>query len=143
MLEIDGSRLTLADVLKVARFGESVRLSDAGFQAIQTSRQNLEAIMATDRPVYGINTGFGIFSDRRIAWEDSAALSRNLILSHAVGTGPALARRNCTRGHAGAGQYAGQRLLWRAGGDCPNSAGHAQRRHNAGGALAGLAGFVR
>src|SRR5512139_855933 len=89
MLEIDGSRLTLADVVNVARYGEKVRLSQDGIQAIEKSRANLDAIVATGDPVYGMNTGFGIFADRRIPGEDSAALSRNLILSHAVGTGPA------------------------------------------------------
>jgi histidine ammonia-lyase len=90
MLQIDGSRLTLADVVNVARYGERVMISADGLQAIETSRRNLEAVVATDRPVYGINTGFGIFADRRIPRTDSATLSRNLILSHAVGTGPAL-----------------------------------------------------
>jgi histidine ammonia-lyase len=90
MVEIDGSRLTLTDVVNVARYGEKVTLSSAGYEAIQVSRHNLETIVATDRPVYGINTGFGIFADRRIPREDSATLSRNLILSHAVGTGPEL-----------------------------------------------------
>jgi histidine ammonia-lyase len=42
-------------------------------------------------PVYGINTGFGIFAEQRIPNSDSAKLSRNLILSHAVGTGEPLA----------------------------------------------------
>ncbi len=90
MLEIDGSSLTIADVVNVARHGEKVTLSAAAYQAVQECRRNLEAIVATGQPVYGINTGFGIFADRRIPRADSAALSRNLILSHAVGTGPAL-----------------------------------------------------
>lgn len=90
MLQIDGFGLSLLDVLKVARHNEEVSISDEGYQAIQSSHHNLEMIMATDRPIYGINTGFGIFADRRIPRMDSALLSRNLILSHAVGTGPAL-----------------------------------------------------
>lgn len=89
-LEIDGSHLTLVDVVNVARYGEKVKLSTAGYEAVEASRHNLDTIVATDRPVYGINTGFGIFADRRIPRFDSATLSRNLILSHAVGTGPAL-----------------------------------------------------
>jgi histidine ammonia-lyase len=44
-------------------------------------------MVASGAPVYGINTGFGIFADQRIPPADSARLSRNLILSHAVGTG--------------------------------------------------------
>src|SRR6266498_2169841 len=90
MLEIDGAHLTLVDIVNVARFGEKVTLSTAGYQAVQASRHYLDTIVATDRPVYGINTGFGIFADQRIPRVDSATLSRNLILSHAVGTGPAL-----------------------------------------------------
>lgn len=90
MLEIDGSRLTLQDVVRVARENEPVKLSSAGYETIQASRRRLESIVATDRPVYGINTGFGIFADQRIPRSDSATLSRNLILSHAVGTGPSL-----------------------------------------------------
>jgi histidine ammonia-lyase len=67
-------------------------ISDRGRQQIVDSRRRLESIMTTGRPVYGINTGFGIFADQSIPSDESAALSRNLILSHAVGTGPALAK---------------------------------------------------
>lgn len=112
MIEIDGHQLTLEEVVRVARMGEAVGISSAGRQNIERSRQWLEAILAIDRPVYGINTGFGIFADRRIPSRDSARLSRNLILSHAVGTGdplPAevtraamLVRANTlTKGHSG------------------------------------------
>jgi len=90
MIQIDGSRLSLADVTNIARYGERVELSEEGRQAVQTSRHNLDTIVATDKPVYGINTGFGIFSDQRIPRADSATLSRNLIVSHSVGPGPAL-----------------------------------------------------
>jgi histidine ammonia-lyase len=91
MVFIDGSTLALEDIVKVARYGETAGLSDEGRNAIENSRKNLDTIIATGRPVYGINTGFGIFSDQRIPNDESAVLSRNLILSHAVGTGPALA----------------------------------------------------
>ncbi len=67
-----------------------VEISPLGLENIERSRGWLESVLATDRPVYGINTGFGIFADRRISIKDSNQLSRNLILSHAVGTGPAL-----------------------------------------------------
>lgn len=90
MIEIDGHHLTLEQVMQIAREGEPVRLSDKGRAAILESRACLDAILETGRPVYGINTGFGIFADRRIRPDESAQLSRNLILSHAIGTGPAL-----------------------------------------------------
>ncbi len=90
MIEIDGHHLTLEQLVRVARNNEIVSVSEAGKQNIFQSRRWLEAILATDRPVYGINTGFGIFADRRIPSSDSSQLSRNLILSHAVGTGEPL-----------------------------------------------------
>ena len=92
MITIDGNNLSLSEVVQVARHGERVELGAEGRQAIRACRESLETIVSTDRPVYGINTGFGIFADRRIPIADWAALSRNLILSHAVGTGPALAQ---------------------------------------------------
>jgi histidine ammonia-lyase len=90
MVHIEGDHLTLENVAQVARFGEQVILSEKGIQSIRLSRKTLESILATQRPVYGINTGFGIFAEQRIPSEDSARLSRNLILSHAVGFGPDL-----------------------------------------------------
>lgn len=90
MLELDGHHLSLQDIVHVAREGECVGLSTAGLESVLASRKNLETILDSGKAVYGINTGFGIFADRRIPTEDSARLSRNLILSHAVGTGPAM-----------------------------------------------------
>ncbi len=88
MIEIDGHSLTIEAVVQVARGGESVGLNRAGVENIQRGRDCLERILASGKPVYGINTGFGVFADRSIPAEQSAQLSRNLILSHAVGTGP-------------------------------------------------------
>jgi histidine ammonia-lyase len=44
-------------------------------------------LIARGEPVYGLNTGFGVFADRHISAEDTQRLQRNLILSHAVGVG--------------------------------------------------------
>lgn len=90
MIEIDGNHLSLAEIARVARAGEKVTISPDAKAAIRASRQRLDEIVETDRPVYGINTGFGIFADKRIPRRESATLSRNLILSHAVGTGAPL-----------------------------------------------------
>jgi len=89
MIEIDGHHLSIQNVLDAARSGAIVIISQDGLENIDRARAWLEQVLETDRPVYGINTGFGIFADRRISLADSARLNRNLILSHAVGTGPA------------------------------------------------------
>ncbi len=88
MIELDGNCLTLEEVRSVAQRNEPVQLSEAGRSQISESHQRLAQIIRSGAPVYGINTGFGIFSDRQIPAEDMARLSRNLILSHSVGTGP-------------------------------------------------------
>ena len=90
MIQIDGNHLSLEQIAAISRLHEKVELSPEGLKAVEHSRQCLENIVSSDAPVYGINTGFGIFSDRRIPRQDAALLSRNLILSHAVGTGPDL-----------------------------------------------------
>jgi len=87
MISIDGHHLSIEQVLNVSRHEAEVEISAEGHANIDRSRGWLENVLATDRPVYGINTGFGIFADRRISLKDSKQLSRNLILSHAVGTG--------------------------------------------------------
>jgi len=89
-IEIDGSHLTIEDLVAVARHNEQVSLSPKARAAIQRSREWIDSIIEKGEPVYGINTGFGIFSEQRIPASESAALSRNLILSHAVGTGEPL-----------------------------------------------------
>jgi histidine ammonia-lyase len=90
MILLDGNSLSLEQIIAVARGHEPAGLSAEGLAAVEHSLKCLESIVTSDAPVYGINTGFGIFSDRRIARSDAALLSRNLILSHAVGTGPNL-----------------------------------------------------
>lgn len=55
--------------------------------AVQKGAQAIERILAKGEPVYGINTGFGKLASVRIADADLATLQRNIVLSHAAGTG--------------------------------------------------------
>jgi len=89
-ITIDGGHLTIEDVIAVARNGAEVVLGDSAREAIQTAHSWVEEIVERDQPVYGINTGFGVFAEQRIPPAKSAQLSRNLILSHAVATGEPL-----------------------------------------------------
>ncbi len=90
MIEIDGNHLDIRSLVSVARHGEEVEISPQGVENIRKSRKVLETILQSNQAVYGINTGFGIFSEKRIPVEDSKHLSRNLILSHAVAVGEPL-----------------------------------------------------
>ena len=64
---------------------------DAGaIDAINTSVACVNNIVAEGRTAYGINTGFGLLAQTRIATEDLQNLQRSLVLSHAAGVGEAL-----------------------------------------------------
>ncbi len=90
MLILGDHSLTIEEVVNVARHHEKVAIGENAKTLIQLSHERLDRILQSDKPTYGINTGFGIFSDRKIKNEECNQLSRNLILSHAVGTGPDL-----------------------------------------------------
>jgi len=67
--------------------GAPAMLDPAMLPAVQASVDTVAAIVAKGAPVYGINTGFGKLATVRIAVEDLQILQRNLVLSHAAGTG--------------------------------------------------------
>jgi histidine ammonia-lyase len=90
MILLDGNHLKIHTLVAVARDHAEVNISAEGSENIRRSRGFLEKILQSGQPVYVINTGFGIFARQPISAEDSHRLSRNLILSHAVGTGAAL-----------------------------------------------------
>jgi histidine ammonia-lyase len=77
---------SLADWRAVAD-GAVVRLDPAAMPAVEKSARAVDAIIATGKPVYGINTGFGKLASVHIAPGDLAMLQRNLVLSHAAGAG--------------------------------------------------------
>jgi histidine ammonia-lyase len=69
--------------------GAIARLDAACAPAIAESAAAVERILARNEPVYGINTGFGRLASVRIGDADLATLQRNIVLSHAAGTGDA------------------------------------------------------
>ena len=87
-LVLDGHSLTLDAVAGVARSSDwRVELAAEARQNMAQSRTWVEQMIAGGQPVYGLNTGFGVFADRHISKNDTERLQRNLILSHAVGVG--------------------------------------------------------
>jgi histidine ammonia-lyase len=50
----------------------------------------VERIVEREQTAYGINTGFGLLAQTRIARDQIESLQRNLVLSHAAGTGKLL-----------------------------------------------------
>ena len=88
MLIIDNQKpISIEDLVRVARHGGKVELSNSAKEAINHSRSIVEKILAENQVVYGISTGFGEFSKVTISGSDRELLQRNLILSHCVGVG--------------------------------------------------------
>ena len=67
--------------------GATPRLDPASAPLIAESAAAVARILAGGKPVYGINTGFGKLASVRIDDADLATLQRNIVLSHAAGTG--------------------------------------------------------
>lgn len=84
---IDGKSATIQDIVHVARNGYQVDISEEAIQRINRSREYVDKLVAEQRIVYGITTGFGEFSKVSISSEDAESLQRNLIVSHACGVG--------------------------------------------------------
>ncbi len=87
-MRIDGSPLTIAQLIDVARRGEQVEVTDAARQSMQPSLAVVERLRGSGAPIYGVTTGFGALADTLIAVEDRAALQRKIVLSHSAGMGP-------------------------------------------------------
>lgn len=65
-------------------------LDESSLPLIEASHQIVQQIINDKRTVYGINTGFGSLANQRISAENLQQLQRNIVLSHACGTGELL-----------------------------------------------------
>lgn len=90
-VELDGESLTLEDFERAAR-GVPVQISPSVVERIEASRAVVDELLEEGQTLYGINTGFGKLSSKRIPRDQVEALQRNLILSHSAGVGKALGR---------------------------------------------------
>jgi len=90
---------------------------------IKASWQEVEKIVHAQKPVYGINTGFGPLCDTRISEKDTSLLQNNLLKSHSVGVGKSIPTEIAklmliTKVHALAQGYSGiapatlERIVW-------------------------------
>lgn len=87
MVVLTGATLTLEQIRQVCYLDEVVTISPDSMKKVAESREAVEKIVADKRTIYGINTGFGKFSDVIINEQDVNALQLNLIRSHACGVG--------------------------------------------------------
>ncbi len=85
---IDNKWISLDTIDEIISKNQTIQLADATKSAIVKCRTYLDAkIQQSDELIYGINTGFGSLCDTAIGEQDLEQLQRNLVLSHACGTG--------------------------------------------------------
>ncbi len=119
---LDGMHLSLEEVESVARGDAKITLGEDAFRRVERSSRMVKELSKSDVPVYGVNTGFGVFAVERIDPAQSASVSHNLLLSHSAGVGPPypedvvraaiLIRANTlARGHSGVRPAVVQTLL--------------------------------
>ena len=88
MIEIDHHHYSITEIKKIVDAREPLKLSDDLVGRIRKGREFLEDfIKRADRPIYGINTGFGSLCDTIIDEKDLGQLQENLVKSHACGVG--------------------------------------------------------
>jgi histidine ammonia-lyase len=103
--------LSWAQVAKVAE-GAPLSVSDGALGRIRAARALVTSIVGQGVRAYGVNTGVGALCDVVVPASKQMQLSRNIVMSHAVGVGPLLeaaplraimaaAINNFAHGHSG------------------------------------------
>ena len=94
MPEIHLHELTLPELFRLREQTGKLSLSEAVWNEIRLSRSFLEdKIQTSEKPIYGINTGFGELCREEISPENLDQLQINLVRSHACGAGRPVPRQ--------------------------------------------------
>ncbi len=91
--ELKPGTLTLKDLRRIWAGEVKLSLSPDTAPAIKASHDFVNDVVASDETIYGINTGFGLLAQTRIAQDQLTKLQENLVLSHSTGTGDYLDER--------------------------------------------------
>ncbi|WP_448698222.1 histidine ammonia-lyase [Mucilaginibacter sp. AW1-3] len=107
--------LTVGICLEIASGKRRGVIGPEAQQRIRRSRAAVEEIVHHEKPVYGINTGFGPLCDTHISEADTSRLQSNILKSHSVGVGHPIPVEIAklmliTKVHALAQGYSGIRL---------------------------------
>jgi histidine ammonia-lyase len=86
--EIVPEELSLKKIQEILKSGCKLSLSNQAINKITHCRNYLDQkILSEPKPIYGINTGFGSLYSHSISDKDLGLLQKNLVMSHACGTG--------------------------------------------------------
>jgi histidine ammonia-lyase len=86
--QISSAKLTFQRVFDILNENYQIQLSEESTKSIIRCREYLDRkIELNEAPIYGITTGFGSLCDTTIPAKDLGTLQKNLVMSHACGTG--------------------------------------------------------
>lgn len=91
VLTIDGSDLTIEDVVGVARNGARVKLSRKAIARMKASRAIVEKLIAKKERIYGVSTGIGELSNVLLTPGQLKDFQKYIVYSHAAGWGDPVA----------------------------------------------------
>lgn len=87
---LTGSDLTIQELVRVARHGETVELTPGAVEQMRSTRAVIDQALARGDAIYGVTTGVGAKKNARVAAVEIAEHNRLLVLNHRVGQGPPL-----------------------------------------------------
>ncbi|PJI91424.1 histidine ammonia-lyase [Yoonia maricola] len=86
-------QVSITDAVAIIDHGISIELHPDAVARCVAAHQRLQQVIAEDRHVYGLTTGFGPLANRLVDTSSGALLQQNLVHHLASGVGPALGWR--------------------------------------------------
>jgi histidine ammonia-lyase len=116
-------KLTVGNAILLANGKLNGIINAEAAKKIDVSHDHVKRIVADNKTVYGINTGFGILANTKISEKDTATLQYKILQSHSVGVGDPIPAEVAklmliTKVHALAQGFSGvqlstlERILW-------------------------------
>ena len=88
--KIEPGKLTLSQIESSFGVPVAMEIEPSSLAAVEAAQATIQKIVREESTIYGVNTGFGLMAQKRIAPDELQKLQSNLVLSHAAGTGPLL-----------------------------------------------------
>lgn len=90
-LHIGERRLTIDDIVAVARAGQKVAIAPAAQARIKKGRAVLDRALVEGQKVYGMTTGLGAGVDTKVSAESNLEYQKRIVRARSVGVGEPLA----------------------------------------------------
>jgi histidine ammonia-lyase len=90
MVKVQGNTLTIDEVIRVARGGETISITEEALARMKISRAKVEEALLGNKAVYALNTGVGLLANVRLEVDGINQMQLNLVRSHCCGVGEPL-----------------------------------------------------